>query len=270
MSGCCAGDECDTTVEKGGDHEGYRKLRAVFGAIDEVLYIFDHVRVDGPHGRLLRDVDVEIPGVGITVIVGPSGAGKSTLLRLCNRLERPSAGRISFRGTELDRLSPLALRRRVGMVFQRPTPFGGTVLENLRVADPEISRRAAEVLLERVDLDAIFIGRPAQDLSGGEAQRVCLARTLATEPEVLLMDEPTSSVDARSRAVLEALARDLATGGTAVVWVTHDMGQLRRLADQIVVLLDGTVAHSGPMATLERDAPAEVQAFVADAGGGHS
>lgn len=204
----------------------------------------------------------------MTVVAGPSGSGKSTLLRLCNRLERPSSGRIWFRGVEIDELDPMALRRRVGMVFQRPTPFGGTVIENLRVADPEIDEPAAGALLTRVGLDATFIGRAAHELSGGEAQRLCLARTLATDPEVLLMDEPTSSVDSRSRAVLEDLARELAVGGVAVVWVTHDMRQLRRLADNVVVMVGGRIAHTGPPESVERDASAAVRAFVAESEGG--
>jgi len=204
----------------------------------------------------------------VTVVAGPSGSGKSTLLRLCNRLERPSSGRIWFRGVEIDELDPMALRRRVGMVFQRPTPFGGTVIENLRVADPEIDEPAAGALLTRVGLDATFIGRAAHELSSGEAQRLCLARTLATDPEVLLMDEPTSSVDSRSRAVLEDLARELAVGGVAVVWVTHDMRQLRRLADNVVVMVGGRIAHTGPPESVERDASAAVRAFVAESEGG--
>ncbi|HZJ26889.1 MAG TPA: phosphate ABC transporter ATP-binding protein [Acidimicrobiia bacterium] len=236
--------------------------------MDQILYTFEHVRVDGPQGLLLTDVDGEIPGAGVTVVAGPSGSGKSTLLRLCNRLERPSSGRIWFRGVEIDELDPMALRRRVGMVFQRPTPFGGTVIENLRVADPEIDEPAAGALLTRVGLDATFIGRAAHELSGGEAQRLCLARTLATDPEVLLMDEPTSSVDSRSRAVLEDLARELAVGGVAVVWVTHDMRQLRRLADNVVVMVGGRIAHTGPPESVERDASAAVRAFVAESEGG--
>ena len=118
----------------------------------------------------------------MTVIVGPSGAGKSSLLRLCNRLEVADGGTVRFHGEDVAAMDPLALRRRVGMVFQAPTPFAGTVLDNLR------RRRGADLdtagrrrCSRRVELDPAFLDRPASELSGGEAQRMCLARTLVTE-----------------------------------------------------------------------------------------
>ncbi len=178
-------------------------------------------------------------------MVGPSGSGKSTLLRLCNRLEVASTGTVRFRGDDVRELEARALRRRVGMVFQKPTPFGGTVRDNLRVADPALSDDEAKAALARADLEAGFLDRAADELSGGEAQRMCLARTLVTAPEVLLMDEPTSSVDARSRRALEVMTTALARDGVPVVWVTHDLGQARRLADDVVVLADGRVAYAG-------------------------
>ena len=196
------------------------------------------------------------------MLAGPSGAGKSTLLRCCNRLEVPSAGRVMLRGDDVATLDPLRLRRRVGMVFQRPTPFPGSVLENLRVAEPALTEDAAADALDAVGLDADFAERRATELSGGEAQRVCLARTLVTTPEVVLLDEVTSSVDPAARVGLEALARDLAGRGVRVLWVTHDLEQLRRVADHVLVLIAGRVAYAGPAARLERDATAGVRRFL--------
>ncbi|MGZ8753179.1 MAG: ATP-binding cassette domain-containing protein, partial [Acidimicrobiia bacterium] len=118
-------------------------------------------RLDGATG--------EVPDRGVTVLVGPSGSGKSTLLRCCNRLEAPDAGTVRFRDGDVAGLDPLVLRRRVGMVFQRPTPFAGTVRDNLRVAEPALSERASELALERVGLDRSFLDRDARALSGGEA-----------------------------------------------------------------------------------------------------
>ncbi len=167
-------------------------------------------------GRLrLDDACGEILGDGVTVVVGPSGAGKSTVLRCCNRLEVPTGGRVLFHGADMAGLDPLRVRRRVGMVFQRPTPFPGTVRENLQVAQPTITDAESALMLERVGVDVEFLDREATALSGGEAQRVCLARTLVTEPEVVLMDEITSSVDPAQRHGLEQLARALST---AVSW----------------------------------------------------
>ena len=204
-----------------------------------------------------------MPADGITVLAGPSGSGKSTLLRCCNRLELPTAGRVLLRGADVADQDPLRLRRRVGMVFQRPTPFPGTVRDNLRVAEPDLGDDDAVRALESVGLDASFLAGAATDLSGGEAQRVCLARTLVTRPEVVLMDEVTSSVDPAARIGLETLARHLAQTAVNVVWVTHDLEQLRRVADHVLVLIGGRIAHSGPIATLESDSAPEVRRFLA-------
>jgi len=197
------------------------------------------------------------------VLVGPSGSGKSTLLRLCNRLEVPETGVVRFRGDDVASLDPLDLRRRVGMVFQRPTPFAGTVRVNLQVAEPMLADAAAVAALERVGLSGAFVNRDARQLSGGEAQRVCLARTLVTNPEVVLMDEVTSSVDPSATRALEDLGAGLATGGVPVLWVTHDLEQMHRLADHVLVVIDGRVVHAGELAALEADASEAVREFLA-------
>ena len=237
--------------------------QCVIGCTATPLFRFEAVTVEGPDGRRLDAASGTVPDEGVTVVVGPSGAGKSTLLRCCNRLEVPTAGRVLLRGEDVATLDPLRLRRRVGMVFQRPTPFPGSVLENLRVAEPTLTPDAAARALEAVGLDPAFGARPATELSGGEAQRVCLARTLVTHPDVVLMDEVTSSVDPAARLGLEALARGLAGGAVRVLWVTHDLDQLRRLADYVLILIAGRVAYAGPAAKLEADAPREVRRFLA-------
>jgi putative ABC transport system ATP-binding protein len=207
------------------------------------LFEFEHVFLGGLDGRWrLSDVNGCIPGAGVTVLVGRSGSGKSTLLRCCNRLEAPSAGVVRFRGRDVATLDVLEHRRRVAMVFQRPTPFPGTGWDNLTTADPSLDETDARELLERVGLGPEFLTRTATELSGGEAQRLCLARSLAVHPEVVLLDEVTSSVDPAARRGLEALARSLADGGTPSVWVTHDLAQARRLADTLLVMVDGHLA----------------------------
>lgn len=217
------------------------------------LFRFVGIGVEGADGEtILHDVDLDIADGGITGIAGPSGAGKSTLLRLCNRLSVPSVGRVELRGDDVDGLDPLVLRRRVGMVFQRPTLVVGTVRDNLCLATPagvhgtDGDGHLSETL-DRVGLGARFLDRDGGELSGGEAQRACLARTLLTRPEVLLMDEPTSALDLAGTTGLERLGRELADAGHTVVWVAHDLGQLRRIADHRVVLVDGTRAD--PAAT---------------------
>lgn len=209
------------------------------------LFAFEGVRLVVDDATVLDGVDARLPEEGLTAIVGPSGSGKSTLLRLCNRLEVPTEGRVRFRGEDVAALDPLALRRRVGMVFQRPTLFPGTVADNLAVARPGLSEDEAGDALHRAGLDRSFLARAGDDLSGGEAQRACLARTLVTEPEVLLMDEPTSALDDDSTHVLERLGRDLADAGIPVLWVTHDLQQVDRIADRRVRVERGRVVEGG-------------------------
>ncbi len=205
------------------------------------LFEFEDVSVVLDDVQALVGVTLGIPDHGVTAILGPSGSGKSTLLRLCNRLEVPTSGQVSYRGRALDDLDPRQLRRQVGMVFQRPVVFGGTVRDNLLVGDPDGDDASHRTALERAALDPSLTGRDASTLSGGEAQRLGLARTLATDPAVLLLDEPTSALDATPRLAFERTIRRLADAGIPVLWVTHDLDQVQRVADRVVVLDHGRV-----------------------------
>jgi putative ABC transport system ATP-binding protein len=222
------------------------------------LFELDDLSLAIGDALILDHLTVGIPDHGITVVLGPSGAGKSMVLRLLNRLEVPSSGTVRYRGDDVADLDPLVLRHRVGMVFQRPTPFPGTVRDNLRVAEPEGSDDRFVDLLGRCGLPADFLDRTTDGLSGGEAQRVCLARSLAAEPQVLLMDEPTASLDPENTAAIEQMARDLVSAGLPMVWVTHDLAQAERLlashthergvdhaGAHVLVLIDGRVAEPG-------------------------
>ncbi len=204
------------------------------------LFEFDDVHVRDGDQEILRGITLVIPEGGVTVLTGPSGSGKSTLLRLCNRMEVASSGQLRFRGRPLMDLDPIELRREVGMVFQRPTPFPGTVADNLRAA-ADLDDAQVDALLARVALDPELAARDALTLSGGEAQRVCMARTLATGCGVLLADECTSSLDAEASAVVERTARRLADEGDTVVWVTHDAQQAARLGDHRVRIEEGRI-----------------------------
>ena len=204
-----------------------------------VAFEFTGVSVLRAGRRVLDEITARIPAAGITVVSGPSGAGKTTLLRLCNRLEVPDAGIVRYRGQPLDELDPLVLRRRVGMVFQRPTPFPGTVADNLAVARPDADAGELSTALDRVALDPDLLSQEARTLSGGELQRMCLARTLVTQPETLLLDEPTSALDAQPKQVFEATACHLVAQGITIIWVTHDDAQAARVADRIYQLRDG-------------------------------
>jgi putative ABC transport system ATP-binding protein len=218
-------------------------LRAMVrdGSSEREGFRFEDVTLVLDGSAVVDHVSTTFADDGITVVAGPSGSGKSTMLRLCNRLEVPTSGRILFDGRDIADEDPTALRRRVGMVFQRPIVFGGTVRDNLRVADPAAGDERDRSVLTRCGLAPGLSDRQADDLSGGEAQRLCLARTLLTDPEVVLMDEVTSSLDVDARLTIETLARTLADGGTPVVWVTHDLDQAERLADRLIVVVDARV-----------------------------
>lgn len=215
--------------------------------------VFELVGVSaGPDDApILRDLDLDIPANGVTVLAGPSGAGKSTLLRLLNRLDDPVAGEVRWRDRALTDWDPTELRRCVAMVFQRPPLFPGTVLDNLQVALPEVSTDRAVHVLEHVGLSRDLLDHDADTLSGGEAQRMCVARALLTEPAVVLADEPTAALDRSARETVEDLGRQLADSGVAVVWVSHDTDQLRRLADHVIVLADGSVRAMGHLDDLD-------------------
>jgi putative ABC transport system ATP-binding protein len=131
------------------------------------------------------------------------------------------------------------------MVFQQPTAFPGTVLDNLRAADPGVDEARGGELLRHVGLEPAMLGQVADTLSGGEMQRMVLARALATRPSVLLADEPTAALDTESSAQLESLVLRLAKEGMPILWVTHDLAQMRRLADHLVALDSGHIVYTG-------------------------
>jgi len=187
---------------------------------------YRHVRVDGDDGPIVADFSGRIPADGLTAMVGPSGAGKTTLLRLLNRLDDPDSGEVLLDGRNVKDLDVLDLRRRVQYVGQVPVTFPGTVAQNVG--------EGWEGLLARVGLEVSLGGRDADLLSVGEAQRMCLARALAQNPDCLLLDEPTSALDTVSKGGVEALVRAMADEGLTVVMVTHDPRQATHLADRTI------------------------------------
>lgn len=184
------------------------------------------VRVDGDDGPIVSGFSARIPADGLTAMVGPSGSGKTTLLRLLNRLDDPDGGQVLVDGRDVRDYDVLELRRRVQLVGQVPVPFAGSVAGNIGPGWEE--------QLERVGLAPALAGRPADVLSVGEAQRMCLARALARQPDCLVLDEPTSALDTESKAGIERLVRSLADGGLTVVMVTHDPRQAEELADRVI------------------------------------
>lgn len=202
-------------------------------------FALEAVTVRRGGAALLDGITVGIaPGV-CTAVVGPSGAGKSTLLRVLNRLEDPDTGRVCWEGSPLPEMDVLALRRWVSLVAQQPTLLAGRVGEELRVGAPELTEQAAGELLGRVGLPGVFAGRRSAELSGGEAQRVCLARALAVAPRVLLLDEPTSALDGVSAGLVEDVAHRMVAEGGTVVLVSHNSALVGRVAQRVLLLEAG-------------------------------
>ena len=195
--------------------------------------------------KILSDITIDLePGV-ITGIIGPSGAGKSTFLSLLNKLFSPTSGEIYFQGKELADYPSRELRKLVGMVQQHPYLFAGTVRYNLEYGPKiwKIDYSDADLLelMAKVALPAEFLDREIDGLSGGEQQRVSLARSLANQPCVLLLDEPTSALDIVSSEIIEETIKQLAQEGMKIIIVTHSLQQTRELTEQLLFLKDGSL-----------------------------
>ena len=220
--------------------------------------------VERKQRRLLDDVTISFGGSGITVVMGPNGAGKSLLLRVMANLLEPDGGEVRWAGTAPDR----ARATRIGFVFQKPVMLRRSVLENVNyalaaahVARSKRAQRASEMLAWASLEDLAH--SPARVLSGGEQQRLAVVRALATRPEILLLDEPTSSLDPASTLAIERLLGESGTRNTKIVLITHDVGQAHRLADEIVFLHRGQITEQQPAATFfDAPASAPARAFI--------
>jgi putative ABC transport system ATP-binding protein len=200
---------------------------------------------------LVDDATFEVTTGEMLAIVGPSGAGKTSLLRLLNRLDEPTGGTVFVNGSDYRGIPARELRREVGMVTQRPFLFPGTVADNLRFGPAQrgqsLTDSAVDDLLTRAGLEG-YASRNVANLSGGEQQRVSVARTLANEPLVLLLDEPTSALDDRSKLEIETLIQSIVRDQhlTCII-ITHDTAQAARLADRLLVLEAGRIVRLGPV-----------------------
>ena len=199
------------------------------------------------NATLIDGIDLTLERNGLTVVMGPNGAGKSLLLRLLHGMLTPAAGEVLWDGRPLDDEQ----RRHQAMVFQRPVLLRRSVAANLRFVLEGTRRRQRErtaALLDEVGLGHHLADKPARLLSGGEQQRLNLARALALEPGVLFLDEPTASLDPGSTAAIEEVVRRAHGNGTKIIFVTHDLGQARRLADDVVFLNRGRLVEHSPAA----------------------
>lgn len=207
----------------------------------------------------IAHISTDIPRNEITAVIGPSGCGKSTLLRCMNGLleQEPGTevcGEIALDGTDISRLPSEELRRRVGLVFQTPTPFPFSILKNLTFAPQYYGQRDKKALealaIGKLQLCGLYdevkdeLRKNAQKLSGGQQQRLCIARALTVEPDILLLDEPCSALDVRATQTVEELLLRLKERYTVVI-VTHNLAQARRIADRTMFLYNGQLIEQG-------------------------
>ncbi|XP_058213964.1 ABC transporter I family member 17-like [Rhododendron vialii] len=197
---------------------------------------------------ILKRINAEIPKGMVVGIIGPSGSGKSTLLRALNRLWEPPPHTVFMDGRDICSLDVLSLRRKVGMLFQLPAIFEGTVADNVRYGPQLRGKKLADnevyKLLTLADLDSSFFNKNGRELSVGQAQRVALARTLANDPEVLLLDEPTSALDPISTQNIEdVLVKLKKNKGMTVIMVSHSIKQIQRIADIACLVVDGEIVE---------------------------
>ena len=224
--------------------------------------------VDGLN--ILQNISLDIRPNDFVVLLGPSGSGKSTLLRMLNCLNSPTFGTINFHDKPISDYDIAQLRQKVGMVFQSPTMINGTVRENLTMTQKwtkegnSLADNELIEILEKVDLNSEFLNKDARSLSGGEQQRIAIARTLLNKPEVLLLDEPTANLDPQLAnkilKLVDQLYQDLKL---TVILVSHDHQIIKQFAKRVVYLVGGEIIEKGDSAIINNPQTAAAQAFIA-------
>lgn len=233
-------------------------------ALPELLPLRVEALGFGRNGRaLLKDVEFRLEAGRISILLGPNGAGKSLLLRLLMGLLPPDSGSIEWNGC-----APHKLRPALGMVLQKPVMLRRSVLANVEFAlarcglQARLRRKIAEKALDRAGLLDLAL-QPATRLSGGETQRLAIVRAWSQQPRILLLDEPCANLDPHSTARVEELIRTIHAGTTRVILSTHDLGQARRLADEVLFMADGRLLEHAPAETFfNRPATPQAREFL--------
>lgn len=233
----------------------------------EAAIEFTDVSMKRGEQEVLKGITGYFPKGKITTLVGPSGAGKSTLLKLCNGLLSPNTGEILVLGKNVEEWEPVELRTSASMALQSAPMISGTVEENLTLPyalqGAEVDVEKMRKVIQEVGLDSDYLQRDSRDLSGGQRQKVSIARTLLMEPEILLLDEITSALDRVSRQEVEELIAHIhKTFGTTIIWITHNLEQAERIGHYTWVMIDGQLIEQGESSLLNESTDAAVQQFV--------
>ncbi|MEK5036993.1 ABC transporter ATP-binding protein [Sporosarcina sp. FSL K6-3457] len=226
----------------------------------EVNYSIDDIHI-------LKKITGSFPKGKITTLVGPSGAGKTTLLKLCNGLISPTSGDIFIHTKPISTYDPIKLRRQVGIALQSAPMIKGSVFHNLalplELQGKKLAEQDAIRILDNVGLEKSFLYRKTDDLSGGQRQKVSIARTLVNQSEILLLDEITSALDRNSLYEIEQLIVNINHKyDTTIIWITHNLEQAISIGDFTWVMMDGEVIETGNSDLLKSSTNALVQQFV--------
>ena len=228
---------------------------------------FDHVSFEINQMNLLKNISGTFYKGHITTLIGPSGAGKTTLLKMCNGLISASQGQIMIEQEQIERIEPTALRRRVGIALQSAPLLKTSVYENLalprKLQEQQLSKEEALSFLQAVGLGADFLMREAADLSGGQKQKLSIARTLVSQSEILLLDEITSALDPKSVREIEELIVQLNEKyGVTIIWITHNIEQAKKLGHFTWMLKEGQLIEAAATEALFQSKNPVVQSFI--------
>lgn len=219
------------------------------------------------HHDILKNISGQFKSNHITALIGPSGAGKSTTLKHINGLLSPSSGDIYIDNQDIKNIDIIKLRRSIGFAFQSSPMLEGTVYENLKfpkdLFNENFTKDEAISFLEKVNISSDFIDRPVRKLSGGEKSRIALARTLVNNPDILLLDEITASVDVKiAREIEQLILKNQKEFNLTVIWVTHDLSQAQRVSDDFWYLQKGELIEFGNIEGLNNPKSNELKKFL--------
>lgn len=233
---------------------------------NEAAIQFQDISLERGETLILKGITGTISKGKITALVGPSGAGKTTLLKLCNGLISPTNGEIIVDQYPIIEYEPTTLRRQVGIVLQNAPMIRGSVFDNLalpiKLQRSNLHREEAISMLNDVGLDGSFLTRDAYELSGGQKQKVAIARTLMNRPKILLLDEITSALDPVSKGEIEQLIHKINKEyGVTIIWITHNLQQAKDIGDFIWVMMKGQLVESGDKSIFDHTKNSKVQQF---------
>ena len=196
--------------------------------------------------KILKDISFTVQKKEIIALLGPSGSGKSSLLKSINMLNTPSCGQIKYHNNDIQEISPMALRKKIGYVLQKPTLFGNDVMENLKypceLHQKVFDINLVEFYLKKVNLKPDILEKKPNELSGGEQQRISLVRTLLLEPEIILLDEVTSALDEDNTLLIEELIKyENENNELTVIFISHNNEQAKRLAQNVIYMEEGVI-----------------------------